>query len=71
MGTVMRGSGAGQSAGAMPVLSAACQNMKKMALVLARKAEAALLRLRFVLGTLYPEVKGAQWPNLRFASSFL
>lgn len=57
------------------LLSAACQNMKKMALVLARKAEAAakaaLLRLRFVLGTLYPAVERAQWQNLRFASSFL
>lgn len=56
------------------LLSAACQNMKKMALVLARKAkkeaEAALLRLYRAIRSAQIAFKAAGWPRLRFALSF-
>jgi transposase len=56
------------------LLSAACQNMKKMALVLARKAkkeaEAALLRLYRAIRSAQIALKTTQWPRLRFGLSF-
>lgn len=56
------------------LLSAACQNMKKMALVLARKAEAAaktlLLRFRFVTRPVHPASQSLRWLNLRLTPSF-
>ena len=56
------------------LLSAACQNMKKMALVLARKAkkaaEAALLRFRLAFKIAHSAFKASQWPNWRFSPSF-
>jgi hypothetical protein len=55
------------------LLSAACQNMKKMALVLARHAkkaaEAALLRLRRAIRIRHAAFKHAASPNLRFEPS--
>jgi len=57
------------------LLSAACQNMKKMALVLARKArkaaEEALLRLRFALRIALAGFSPSEWPTWRFPPSFL
>ena len=57
------------------LLSAACQNMKKMALVLARKAEAAakaaLLRLRVALRSFYPSIEHSRWPILALLTSFV
>ena len=56
------------------LLSAACQNMKKMALLLARKAreaaEAALLRLRFAYRVTISSFKATEWPIWRFDTSF-
>lgn len=56
------------------LLSAACQNMKKMALVLARKAEkearAALLRLYKAIRLAQTAFKTARWPTVRFELSF-
>ena len=56
------------------LLSAACQNMKKMALVLARQAkkaaEAALLRLCRAIRTRHATFKHAASPNLHFELSF-
>jgi transposase len=56
------------------LLSAACQNMKKMALVLARKArkaaEAALLRLRRAIRAPYAAFKCSTSQILRFQPSF-
>ena len=56
------------------LLSAACQNMKKMALVLARKAkkeaEAALLRLYQTSRSAHRAFKTAAWPKWRFGISF-
>lgn len=56
------------------LLSAACQNMKKTALVLARKAkkaaEAALLRFRLAFKIAHSAFKASQWPNWRFSPSF-
>jgi len=56
------------------LLSAACQNMKKMALVLARKAKK---EVESALSSLYHAIRGAQiafkaagWPRLRFELSF-
>ena len=57
------------------LLSAACQNMKKMALVLARKAkkeaEAALLRLYRAPRSTHHAFKTAGWPKMRFHFSLL
>lgn len=56
------------------LLSAACQNMKKMALVLARKAkkavEDALLRCRFDFKSAHFACKTCKWANGRFEPSF-
>lgn len=56
------------------LLSAACQNMKKMALVLARKAkkvaEAAFLRFRFALGVADAALHTTKWLNWRFEYAF-
>jgi transposase len=56
------------------LLSAACQNMKKMALVLARKAkkeaEAALLRLVQAIRNAQIAFKTTGWPTRRFALLF-
>jgi hypothetical protein len=56
------------------LLSTACQNMKKMALVLARKAkketEAALLRLYQTSRSAHRAFKTAAWPKWRFGISF-
>jgi hypothetical protein len=56
------------------LLSAACQNMKKMALVLARKAkeeaDRLLLRLDPALRRAHRTFRAGAWPNWRFRLAF-
>jgi hypothetical protein len=56
------------------LLSAACQNMKKMALLLTRRAkkaaEAAFLRFRLALRIAHATLKPTKWPNWPFELSF-